>query len=1206
MIHRYGGYFLDEFSDLNPMEEECANILRHSMTQDADLRMVVAGYSLRSDQLQSLIGDHKLITVTGRRYSLEQCRISLPGDTSALLTLAVHLALAALSRTKDQEGNVIVFLPGMHEMLQVQKALNKKHPKLDVMLLHSDVIGTEEEDPIAKPADKNARVVVLSSIIGARSVTIDGLKYAILHPHVRTSSLHPTGLSRILDVLLSGELAGNMAGRVARVCDGLVTFLELVQDPIAAAAVPRPTSSTAGCDAAAGQEPHSDVLRYLDEYWTVKQWRSQDCWDKDLREFLPPLPATALCLLDLLYHHSNRSDLPLSPRLAHFVMKAEQNGVGLAALRLACIMQTSAGTFDPSKVRMSEDSSVAGCPLLALSDILKQDVDVWIRHARQVAAEKRTGLLDLKIHPGRIKKARALYLKAVKRWYSTEPSDKSKEDQSRLLVAALSSAMPELVARMAGGLWFCSGYRVKGANLPPVASDSGWILLFNPIVERWPGKAARDQGQQILRATFCCPVETQPYIATMVMVSDSSVQEDCFLLGLISTWRKNFLFPLWVVCRSGATAETLNTSWSNAPQTDFGLTIYAGNDFSHGNSWSWNSQIAVAFHELKLSSKHACRHESVVFLNAAGFFPALEKHRYGELMEQVRKTIQEEGLRVCNGDAYVGKMQLRDSMHFHVASTPDVVQMYSEVVITSLLQSNVDQSASLTAAAGQAPTQIVSEFSDHEVSCMLTDTDSDSSPHTTMLKSEFHQELRLFEKLLHRKGFVHWEDGCSSVRCKGIMNNQPWLRIELDVVLPTLEQKRLTVSKINALTVEGTPKKYYHGTYGRYALSIIANRHLKHGTEVTGSSGAGLWHGPPKTAVSYAWPTQWPNCSKYTMAMFELGVIAHKKHSPNVFVSKEVGAYEVTALLLHRYRGNQSSNFLATRFHKMRNGEEDLYLHWIEEPQRQLAEDLSSSSSEEGSWHTEEPEPIVQDVTDSDVERTPQELQDIYNFKEKVAAHARSNKKPMPKLKQLLRRTPAQFYDGDDRFNKTGTERVYACDACGLLVHYSRYHTNGYSRADATFMGSYCDSSWKDLPGEFREEAWKLGLIDASWFCTVVCKNPPTGVNKDQKRLLRAQNYKAQPSKPTGRGKGKDHDRLGRASTYQSPLSTPQRSQNPTGSGKGKDHNRLVGAQTYKDQPGKPTGEGKGKDPPGKGKDQKRPAPSESSTAKRTKPAYWT
>ena len=135
----------------------------------------------------------------------------------------------------------------------------------------------------------------------------------------------------------------------------------------------------------------------------VKQWR-QGCWDCPLWESLPPLPATAECLLDLLYHDVKTSDLPLSPRVAHFVTKAEETGVGLEALRLACLMEHSAGTFDPLKVRKHADSSVAGCPLLALSEILK-DMDVWLTKARQVAAEQKKTLLDMKIHPGRIKKA---------------------------------------------------------------------------------------------------------------------------------------------------------------------------------------------------------------------------------------------------------------------------------------------------------------------------------------------------------------------------------------------------------------------------------------------------------------------------------------------------------------------------------------------------------------------------------------------------------------------------------------------------------------------------------------------------------------------------------------------------------------------------------------------------------------------------------
>ena len=81
----------------------------------------------------------------------------------------VSQILAAVNRHGDQEGNVIVFLPGWQEMCQVQKAL-KKQVFVDKMMLHLDVIGNEDEDVIETPEDDDW-VVVFSTIIGARSVT---------------------------------------------------------------------------------------------------------------------------------------------------------------------------------------------------------------------------------------------------------------------------------------------------------------------------------------------------------------------------------------------------------------------------------------------------------------------------------------------------------------------------------------------------------------------------------------------------------------------------------------------------------------------------------------------------------------------------------------------------------------------------------------------------------------------------------------------------------------------------------------------------------------------------------------------------------------------------------------------------------------------------------------------------------------------------
>ena len=97
-IDRYGGIFLDEFSDLGPKAEECARILRFRVSRHPELRLVVAGYSLRSEHLQAIVGNHHLVTVSGRKYTLERCQIVSSGDKEALLQLAVDLTTVALNR----------------------------------------------------------------------------------------------------------------------------------------------------------------------------------------------------------------------------------------------------------------------------------------------------------------------------------------------------------------------------------------------------------------------------------------------------------------------------------------------------------------------------------------------------------------------------------------------------------------------------------------------------------------------------------------------------------------------------------------------------------------------------------------------------------------------------------------------------------------------------------------------------------------------------------------------------------------------------------------------------------------------------------------------------------------------------------------------------------------------------------------------------
>ena len=156
-------------------------------------------------------------------------------------------------------------------------------------------------------------MVVLSTVIGARSITLGGMKYVIIHPHVRSSSFHPSGLTRIRDYLVSKELKGNMAGRAGRESDGLVTELSV---PHSASGQEQPLFDSS-------ENASEAILQHLEEFWDIMIWRAS-IQGTALLKSLPEVPAAARHLVKLRYHDLPWSPLAMSPRLAYFVAEAKK------------------------------------------------------------------------------------------------------------------------------------------------------------------------------------------------------------------------------------------------------------------------------------------------------------------------------------------------------------------------------------------------------------------------------------------------------------------------------------------------------------------------------------------------------------------------------------------------------------------------------------------------------------------------------------------------------------------------------------------------------------------------------------------------------------------------------------------------------------------------------------------------------------------
>ena len=441
-------------------------------------------------------------------------------------------------------------------------------------------------------------------------------------------------------------------------------------------------------------------IKDIDELWDIMQWQKGQPEDTVFAPF-PVLRPDAVYLANLRFAGGRTTDLPLSPRMAGFVKSAETRDVRREALALACIVATGSATFNPCPLYSAaghEQNSAAGhekeCPLLLLSHIL-DDIDGFVRLARQAATKLNKPFADLKIHIGKLRKAEAL-------WWKCDLQNRARRSaldpdmQSIALADLFSDAIPEQVACLADDNWYAAGLRVRGKDLPK-QSQSGRILLFCPREEKWV-KHLPDQGQPHLKFLFCMELSAKT-MRTMVVISDSSCGETGFRYGLTCAFRQAGIFVLWLVCKGGAKALDLCQAWSKSPRADFGVTIYNCNDVT--TTWLWEVAFANDVTELVLTAKLKCSCKSFFYVNNARLYPDLRPECYPDLVRKVSDAIRLAGGIIFDGANFVGNIKLRDTMHFHIASTQQVVEMFSECVISDIQSTAAETSNYNVAASSQ-------------------------------------------------------------------------------------------------------------------------------------------------------------------------------------------------------------------------------------------------------------------------------------------------------------------------------------------------------------------------------------------------------------------------------------------------------------------------------------------------------------------------
>jgi len=248
------------------------------------------------------------------------------------------VARAVLRALAEDEGDVLVFLPGVSEIRRVEALLGEAElpAAVRVLPLYGDLPDEAQELAIA-PARPGERKVVLATSIAETSLTIEGVRVVVDSGFSRVPRFSPrTGMMRLETVPSSRASAEQRRGRAGRlgpgVCYRLWTEAEEAQRP--EHRPPEILEADLGplaLELAVWGVSDPAELRWLDPPPTAAFAQA-----RELLTWLGALDAGGA----VTEHGRRMAELGLHPRLAHMVLRGAEAGHGVVACDLAALLES--------------------------------------------------------------------------------------------------------------------------------------------------------------------------------------------------------------------------------------------------------------------------------------------------------------------------------------------------------------------------------------------------------------------------------------------------------------------------------------------------------------------------------------------------------------------------------------------------------------------------------------------------------------------------------------------------------------------------------------------------------------------------------------------------------------------------------------------------------------------------------------------------
>ncbi|WP_199613580.1 ATP-dependent helicase HrpB [Paenibacillus alkalitolerans] len=335
-----GLLIFDEFHERNLHADIglAFSLQSQSLLRD-DLRILVMSATLDADPVAALLGDAPVVVSEGWMFPVET-RYAVRREEGRIDGRAVKAVLEALE--EHDEGDILVFLPGIGEIRRVEAQLNEACRLMPVRVapLYGS-LSAEEQDRAIAPGVGGERKIVLATSIAESSLTVEGVRIVIDSGLMRVPRFSPrTGMTRLETVPVSRASADQRRGRAGRLGPGVCYRLWTEQEDKLLPSQGAPEIA------------ESDLAPLALE---LAAWGVSD--PGELRWLDPPPEAAFAQARELLVRlgalsGSGRSGsgsgaitpfgrrmaaMPMHPRLACMVLRAVELGLGAAACELAAL-----------------------------------------------------------------------------------------------------------------------------------------------------------------------------------------------------------------------------------------------------------------------------------------------------------------------------------------------------------------------------------------------------------------------------------------------------------------------------------------------------------------------------------------------------------------------------------------------------------------------------------------------------------------------------------------------------------------------------------------------------------------------------------------------------------------------------------------------------------------------------------------------------